>query len=54
LGGADADTQAIDQSANDEHADVLGGADDDGADNPRTLLVCRSMTNSRFSNVPND
>lgn len=34
LGGADTNRNTVDETANDEHADVLGGAGDDGTDNP--------------------
>ena len=34
LRGADTDTEAIDDASHDKHGDVLGSADDDGANDP--------------------
>jgi hypothetical protein len=34
LGGANTHGQAVDESTNDEHGDVLGRTDEDGADTP--------------------
>lgn len=34
LGGADTDAETIDEAADYQHADILGGADDDGTDDP--------------------
>lgn len=42
LGGADADGDAVDDAANDEHGDVLGGTDQDGPDAPELVVSTRT------------
>ena len=34
MGGADTDAETVDEAADDQHADVLRGTDDYGADDP--------------------
>jgi hypothetical protein len=54
LGRADADTEAVDNTANDEHGDVLRGADDDASNDPDNGsdliggLACRVRTHVRI------
>ena len=39
LGRADADTDTVDEAADDQHADVLGCTNDDGADDPVDMSI---------------
>lgn len=43
MSGADADAETVDEAANDQHADVLGCTDNDGADDPADDSVKRSF-----------
>ena len=43
LGRADADAETVYEAADDQHSDVLGGTDDDGADDPVDFLIQRTF-----------